>query len=151
DHSSRPSHPQRDQGLAGTRHGEAAGLRWCNRFAEVTPLGKLVVARSYDKDGTKTQVSRLVPIHPVLAQLLDEWWRTGWEAAYGGARTPKDYIVLRSVGGPPPAEDVDGDLWPADQAFKLFTADLEALETRLRRGHDLRRTFITLAQEDGAR
>lgn len=30
------------------------------------------------------------------------------------------------------------DLWPADPAFKLFTADLEALGMRLRRGHDLR-------------
>jgi integrase len=139
------------KGLTGIRHGEAAGLRWCNRFAEAKPLGKLVVARSYDKDGTKTQVSRLAPIHPVLAQLLDEWWQTGWEAMYGRAPTPSDYVVPRSISATPPGEDEDGDLWQADQAFKLFTADLEALGMRPRRGHDLRRTFITLAQEDGAR
>ena len=46
------------KGLTATRHGEAAGLRWCNRLPDMQPLGKLVVARSYDKDGTKTQVSR---------------------------------------------------------------------------------------------
>jgi hypothetical protein len=27
------------KGLAGTRHGEAAGLRWCNRIADAKPLG----------------------------------------------------------------------------------------------------------------
>jgi integrase len=139
------------KGLAGTRHGEAAGLRWSNRIADAKPLGKLVIARSYDKDGTKTRVSRLVPIHPVLAQLLNAWERSGWAAVYGRPPTPNDYIVPRSVGHRPPGDGEDGDLWPADQAFKLFTADLEALGMRLRRGHDLRRTFITLAQEDGAR
>jgi integrase len=139
------------KGLTGTRHGEAAGLRWSNRIADAKLLGKLVIARSYDKDGTKTRVSRLVPIHPVLAQLLNEWERSGWAAVYGRPPTPHDYIVPRSVGDQPPGEDEDGDLWPADPAFKLFTADLEALGMRLRRGHDLRRTFITLAQEDGAR
>ena len=138
------------KGLAATRHGEAAGLRWCNRFPELQPLGKLVVARSYDKDGTKTQVSRQVPIHPVLAQLLSEWWSFGWASVYGRRPTLKDYIVPRSIDAEPPDEG-DGDLWPADQAYKLFAADLEALGMRVRRGHDLRRTFITLAQEDGAR
>src|SRR6185503_19914861 len=138
------------KGLAASRHGEAAGLRWCNRFPDMQPLGKLVVARSYDKDGTKTQVSRQVPIHPVLAQLLNEWWSFGWANVYGRRPTPKDYIVPRSIDAEPPDEG-DGDLWPADQAYKLFAADLEALGMRVRRGHDLRRTFITLAQEDGAR
>src|SRR6185503_3339997 len=85
------------KGLAATRHGEAAGLRWCNRFPELQPLGKLVVARSYDKDGTKTQVSRQVPIHPVLAQLLNEWWSFGWASVYGRRPTLKDYIVPRSI------------------------------------------------------
>src|SRR5262249_11868003 len=90
-------------------------------------------------------------IHPVLAQLLNEWERSGWATVYGRPPTSHDYIVPRSVGDEPPGEDDDGDLWPADQAFKLFTADLEALGMRLRRGHDLRRTFITRAQEAGAR
>jgi hypothetical protein len=81
----------------------------------------------------KTQVSRQVPIHPVLAQLLNEWWSSGWASVYGRPPTLNDYIVPRSVDAEPPAhEDDDGALWPADQAYKLFAADLEALEMRVR-------------------
>src|SRR6266568_2930268 len=36
-------------------------------------------------------------------------------------------------------------------SFKRIVKDLAALDLRHRRGHDLRRTFITLAQVDGAR
>ena len=36
-------------------------------------------------------------------------------------------------------------------AFKQLRPDLDLLNLRPRRGHDLRRTFITLAQVDGAR
>jgi integrase len=138
------------KGLSGTRHGEAAGLRWSNYIVDATPLGKLVVARSYEKDGTKTKVSRLVPVHPVLAQLLDAWKRSGWAAMYGRAPAPADFIVPRSIVESPEDEDGGAELWDADRAHKLFLSDLEALGLRRRRGHDLRRTFITLAQEDGA-
>jgi hypothetical protein len=34
------------QGVAGLRHGEAAGLRWRNYDAAAKPLGQLIVARS---------------------------------------------------------------------------------------------------------
>ena len=144
------------KGLAGTRHGEAAGLRWQNYFPEVKPLGKLVIARSYNKDGTKTKVARLVPVHVALAQLLDDWRRSGWPSVYARSPGPEDLIVPRSVddpiGGDDGTDDDDDDeMWQADEANKLFLADLEALGMRRRRGHDLRRTFITLAQEDGAR
>jgi hypothetical protein len=37
------------------------------------------------------------------------------------------------------------------EAPKQLRADLDLLKFRQRRGHDLRRTFITLAQVDGAR
>jgi hypothetical protein len=42
-------------------------------------------------------------------------------------------------------------VWPVHDADDPFKDDLEALGMRHRRGHDLRRTFITLAQVDGAR
>jgi hypothetical protein len=44
------------------------------------------------------------------------------------------------------------NLTPGDkhEAPKQLAADLELLELRPRRCHDLRRTFITLAQVDGA-
>jgi integrase len=142
------------EGLGGTRHGEAAGLRWSNYFADAKPLGKLVIARSYDKNGTKTESTRLVPVHPVLAQLLRWWCEGGWAVAYGRAPMPADLIVPR-----PRDEDDLGravsvirsdSLWLADEALRMLHRDLDMLGMRRRRGHDLRRTFITLAQEDGA-
>jgi hypothetical protein len=36
-------------------------------------------------------------------------------------------------------------------SFKRFREDLEVLSFRHRRGHDLRRTMISLSREDGAR
>jgi integrase len=66
------------KGLAGLRHGEAAGLRWRHYDARAEPLGRLVVACSYTRDGTKTEVTREVPIHPTLAAMLAEWRLEGW-------------------------------------------------------------------------
>jgi hypothetical protein len=40
---------------------------------------------------------------------------------------------------------------PSPDAQRSFLDDLKVLGLRPRRGHDLRRTFITLAQVDGAR
>ncbi|TMQ20531.1 MAG: hypothetical protein E6J91_03715, partial [Deltaproteobacteria bacterium] len=124
------------KGLAGTRHGEAAGVRWNNYLREAQPLKKLVIARSYNKDGTKTKVPRLVPVHSALEQLLEEWWESGWGALYGRAPRLDDHIVPRSIDGDHTYGDADDDaddgiehedLWPADQVNKLFHADLDAL------------------------
>ena len=129
------------KGLAALRHGEAAGLRWCDYHPAIEPLGKLVIARSYTKERTKTQITRVVPVHPVLARLLVEWERSGWEQTFGRPPQPTDLIV--------PHHDLG--VWPAHDADDVFKSDLETLDLRGRRGHDLRRTFITLAQIDGAR
>ncbi len=129
------------EGLAGMRHGEVAGLRWCDLDEDCGPLGKLVVCRSYRRDGTKTQVTREVPVHPTLAIVLDRWRERGWRQKYGRAPKSEDLIV--------PTKEFDVRQ-PADTLKKL-KKDLVALGMRDRRGHDLRRTFITLAQVDGAR
>jgi len=52
-------------------------------------LGKLVSARSYEKERTKTQVSCEVPVHPVLAELLEHWFELGWEGTFGRAPLPQ--------------------------------------------------------------
>ncbi|MCA9679735.1 MAG: site-specific integrase [Kofleriaceae bacterium] len=127
------------EGVGGMRHGEAAGLRWQVYHPQVEPLGKLVIARSYAKT-TKTQIPREMPVHPVLARLLAEWKLSGWEAKYGRRPRPDDLIV------PTEAFGVRG---PAN-SYKELLEDLDMLGFRPRRGHDLRRTFITLAQVDGA-
>ncbi len=121
--------------LAGLRHSEASGLRWRQYDRELEPLGALNLER------TKTQVPRRVPVHPTLARILREWREGGWERTFGRAPSDADFVV--------PTRNMTERLSPeAQNAFRL---DLAMLGLRHRRGHDLRRTFITLAQVDGAR
>jgi integrase len=129
------------EGLAGVRHGEAAALRWSDRNKSCRPLAKLTVARSGKKDRTKTQLTREVPIHPSLATILDEWEATGWAATFGRAPRPTDLIV--------PSET--NKIRSPATTLKEFHADLERIGLRTRRGHDLRRTFVTLIRVDGGR
>jgi integrase len=111
------------QALAGLRSGEARRLRWCDYDPSVEPLGRLHVIK------TKTGVPRQVPTHPTLAAMLAEWKLARQPA-------PGDLII-------PPRE--------AWEVVRERSADLKELGLRHRRGHDLRRTFISLAREDGAR
>jgi len=121
--------------LAGLRHSEASGLRWRQYDTALEPLGALNLEK------TKTQVPRRVPVHPTLARILCDWREGGWERTYGRAPTDDDFIV--------PTRNMTERLSP--EAQNSFRADLVLLGLRHRRGHDLRRTFITLAQVDGAR
>jgi len=79
--------------IAGLRHGEVAGVR--SRHYDVThePLGRLVVATSYDTGRTKTEVTRRVPVHATLAKILEAWKLSHWERIYGRAPTIDDLIV----------------------------------------------------------
>jgi integrase len=84
--------------LAGVRPGEAAALRWRHYDPAVTPLGKLLVAKSYNtrknrEKSTKTDAVKHVPVHPVLAAMLAEWKLGGWAEMIGRAPTPDDLIV----------------------------------------------------------
>ncbi len=123
------------KGLAGLRHGEAARLRFTHYDPTLEPLGAL------DLEQTKTQVPRRVPVHPTLARMLAEWKLAGWERTFGRAPRPDDLIV--------PTRNMTERQSPESQ--NAFLLDLATLGLRPRHGHDLRRTFITLAQVDGAR
>lgn len=129
------------EGLAGVRHGEAAALRWSDRNKTCHPLAKLTISKSGKKNRTKTQLTREVPIHPALASILDEWEATGWAATFGRAPRANDLIV--------PTER--NKIRSAQQTLKEFHEDLERIGLRTRRGHDLRRTFVTLIRVDGGR
>jgi integrase len=123
------------KGIAALRHSEASGLKWRQYDQTLEPLGALNLAK------TKSGVPRRVPVHPVLARLLAEWKLAGWERTFGRAPTPDDFIV--------PTRNLTERQSPESQQALL--GDLATLGLRRRRGHDLRRTFITLAQVDGAR
>ena len=123
------------EALAGLRHGEAAELRWGHYDEKAEPLGALNVGK------TKSRVPRGVPVHVTLARVLAEWKLAGWERTYGRSPTPDDFIT-------PTRNATARD---AAWTIKQLHEDLDMLGLRRRRGHDLRRTFITLAQVDGAR
>jgi integrase len=125
----------------GLRHGEAARLTWRSYDAAATPLGRLALGK------TKSGVPREVPVHPTLAKILAAWKLSGWEATYGRKPQTEDLIV--------PTRNMTAR--DANESQRQLVADLELLELRTkagerrkRRGHDLRRTFITLARSDGA-
>lgn len=127
--------------LAALRHGEAASLTWRQWDPATRPLGAINLGR------TKSGVPRQIPVHPTLARMLAAWRLSGWFGVYGRQPAPEDLVVpTRAMRHRAPAE-----------SQKQLLADLaklglrtEAGATRNRRGHDLRRTLITLARSDGA-
>ena len=129
------------EGIAGIRHGEMAGVRWREYHDQAAPLGKLVVTRSGEKKRTKTQLTREIPVHSTLARILGAWKATGWADKYGRDPRPDDLIV--------PTEK--HKVRKSPNTLRDFKKDLALVGLRPRRAHDLRRTFITLAQIDGAR
>jgi integrase len=94
--------------IAGLRHGEAAGLRWRHYDPDLEPLGRLLVATSYDTGRTKTDVTRRVPVHPTLAKILAAWKLSHWERVYGRAPGADDLIVPARTMGPIAASDAGG-------------------------------------------
>jgi hypothetical protein len=100
-----------------------------------------VIARSYDHATTKSKRPREVPVHPALAQLLDAWRGKGCTEILGRTPEPDDLLI-------PSRERA---MRSRHHTRNKLLEDLERLGLRSRRGHDLRRTFITLARADGAR
>lgn len=127
------------------RHTECATLTWSQYDASSKPLGAINLGE------TKNGVPRRVPVHPTLAKVLATWKLAGWEDLYGHRPQPVDMIV--------PTRNLNKRR--ADEAQKQLLLDLDRLGLRReagrqvgrrsnRRGHDLRRTLITLARSDGA-
>lgn len=132
------------EGLAGLRLGEVSGLHWrnCGAQPELPPLGMLYVAFSHERPMPKGDVCRPVPIHPVLATILDDWRAFGWEQMMGRKPTADDLVVPL----PPQAKCAFGRSRRKGYVFDRFEDDLKTLGLRHRRSHDLRRTFISLAR-----
>lgn len=123
------------------RHTEVLSSTWERYDATTDPLGTLHVVE------TKSGVARAVPVHPTLAKILAAWKLGGWERTYGRAPTSTDLIVHTRRAG---------SVYRAADTQVRFVEDLGKIglrtkaSTRNRRGHDLRRTLITLARADGA-
>jgi integrase len=134
--------------LAALRHGEAASLTWSQYDLGAKPLGSINLGH------TKSGVPRQVPVHPVLAKLLASWKLSGWSSTYGRSPRADDLIVpTRNMNEDNPR----GTVQQPTESQKALVADLKLLKLRYRagqkrnrRGHDMRRTFITLARTDGA-
>lgn len=127
-------------GIGGLRHGEIAGLHWRHYEIDRQPLGKLVVARSYE-GLTKTRMARGVPVHPTLAAMLTDWRTVYWPQMVGREPTSEDLLI--------PSRETD--MRSKNHTRNKLHDDLRRLKLRPRRVHDLRRTFITLCRADGAR
>lgn len=139
-------------GLAGLRFGEIAGLCWRHYDPDARPLGRLVVANSNDREGTKTGVTREVPIHPTLAAMLAAWKLSGWAELFGRYPGPDDFLLpsRRAVRVLDDGAEAPG-MRNKHTALEVLHDDLAKLGRRQRRFHDLRRTMISLARADGAR
>lgn len=133
--------------LTGIRHGEAAGLRWRHLDVTTDVLARLLIATSYNKKRTKTNVTRRVPVHPALRAILESWRANHWERVYGRSPGDDDLIVPARTMQPITAND-------AGRVFKRDLAEIglrvDAGEARDRGGHDLRSWHITALQEAGA-
>src|SRR5262245_49869819 len=65
--------------IAGLRHGEVAGLSWRHYDPTLEPLGRLVIATSYDTGRTKTEVTRRFT-HTTKGDVVWGYTRAQWPA-----------------------------------------------------------------------
>lgn len=134
-------------GLGGMRLGEGCGRRWRDLDERARPLQMLTVESQYEDEPLKGDDGELVrprqvPVHPALAELLNEWRRKGFAESFG--RHPKlgDLIVP--------------DLHTKrartkNQTIKALYRDLEKAKIERKGTHAFRRFFVTFARSDGAR
>jgi len=115
------------------RHTEAATLRW-SQLVPREPLAAIILPR------TKSKTPREVPIHVTLGAMIQEWYERGWAKHFKRAPRLDDLVV--------PTRNMRVRAAPESQ--KAYLRDCQRLGLRRGRGHDLRRTFITLARCDGA-
>jgi integrase len=123
------------------RHSEVASLTWAQYDADARPLGALHLGK------TKSGVPRAIPVHRALAKVLAAWKLAGFEEHTGEKPKLTDLICPTSSGTQRRADDSQHELVYDLGQLELRT---QAGERRHRRGHDLRRTLITLARSDGA-
>ena len=132
------------------RDGEMCGLRWKQLDLSEKPLGRITVVTSYDEDTTKTETERWMPVHPHLNSLLWLWKATGWAEEQGRQPTDEDLVMPAPRPNNRGRRKALGSILDKDYVWKRLDRDLKTLGLRHRRVHDLRRTGISLARDNGA-
>lgn len=132
--------------LTGMREGEVCGRRWRDYDPHTKPLGSLSVATQYEDLPLKTDEDgearpRMVPVHPVLAWLLERWRSLGFELVHRRKPAPDDFIVPNR----------DGSGHTRSSAYKMFRRALAKVGIANRSLHATRNTFITMCRRGGAR
>ncbi len=128
----------------GMREGEICGRRWRDWKRDEQPLGLLHVHSQYDDQPLKTDDQdgarpRFVPVHPVLAAVLTEWWETGFELVHCRRPREEDFIV-------PGMANRGARNISRSGAYTAFQRSLEAAKVENRTVHSTRHTFISVAR-----
>lgn len=131
--------------LTGQREGEACGRRWVDLSIDTTPLWCLYVHDQYDHAPLKTDNPRIVPVHPELAELLEEWGRRGYEMYTGRKPAAEDFIV------PNLSPRASKRHHTKDSYYHQFIRACNRTGVEPRTLHATRHTFLTLARRGGAR
>jgi integrase len=135
-------------GVGALRDGEMCSMTWGELQVE-SPLNRMVVRRSHERNRTKTVPERWMPIHPALQEMLS-LWAAAWPNTYGKDIGPGE-LVLPVVSSQYPGPSLPtGAMRNNSWVYHRWVQDLATLGLRHRRVHDLRRTFISLAIGDGA-
>ncbi len=128
------------------RPGEALGRRWRD-FEDAKPLVRMHVHTQYDDQPLKGArdeytAERMVPLHPTLWKLLEEWRCVGWERHFGRLPRPDDFVL-------PDPRDIT-KARTRNQYSKALKRDQKHLGLETVGMHGGRRFFITQARQAGA-
>ena len=133
----------------GARCGEIAGLKFSDYDTAPRPLGALSITKQYDGEKLKTEGKggepkpRTVPVLPFLREALAAWWAHGFEMVYCRPPTKDDFIVPRF-------SDV-ARCHDRTSAYAMFQTALDRIGAANLTMHACRNTFISVAQNAGAR
>jgi len=128
----------------GEREGEVCGHKFKDYDPGPSPLGSLLVERQYDGAMLKTSTiirgekPRIVPVHPTLAAMLDDWKERGFELVFCRKPTPEDFIV--------PCRAREARNHTRSSAYKMFQAACEVVEIESHTVHATRNTFISFCR-----
>jgi integrase len=137
------------------RQGEVCGLTFRQWVRDSVPLGSLAIDWQYDRKPLKGErrgeeaKPRKVPVHPVLASILEWWWSEGFALTYLRSPTLDDFIVPKLAAGRWNKVRTLGSksqCHTRSSSYKLFTRGCATIGVKNRTLHATRHTWITAAR-----